>query len=111
MYSICFDCRNARADKCRKIFDGTPINGWVADRVRGGGYVVKTCPNFKRDKSRTGERLTVALVAHILHISERSIYRYDDSKVIKLLKDKGYSVAVCYVNGKRVFTLSEGVES
>jgi hypothetical protein len=46
--NICFDCKNARADLCQKVRDGTPIEGWVATKNELGINVQK-CPNFVCD--------------------------------------------------------------
>lgn len=58
--SICWDCKNARANLCSWFYDFTPVKGWDAEwmkeRVLKSGHVlkatysIKSCPNFEPDE-------------------------------------------------------------
>ena len=107
MVSLCFYCSNARADKCKKIANGTPIKGWVADDQKGGGYIVRECPRFKKDESRNGMRVTIAEIADLLEINERTLYRRDEDYIKSLLKARGHKVKIVYKNKRRYFFLKD----
>ena len=106
MYSICFDCQNARADRCRKIFDGTPVEGWTASEGMFGGFNVRACPNFLADTKRSTDRMTGNEIAQVLKCSRRTVERKSDEDIIKGLIKRGYDVYVKHsISGKRLFYL------
>lgn len=107
MQSICFKCSNARADKCKKIRNGTPIKGWVAEETKGGGYIVKECPRFEKDKTKHGVRITMAEIAKILYVSERTLYRYGAHKITIMMKERGYNLRVIHNNGIKEYYLKD----
>jgi len=57
---LCWDCQNARADKCCWFDDFTPVEGWDAEWQEaqltkhgynlGATYHIKKCPNFVPDE-------------------------------------------------------------
>ena len=63
---LCWDCQNARADRCCWMCDLTPVPGWDAEPVpqrltnRGlvadATYAIKACPNFVPDEVTTVTR-------------------------------------------------------
>ena len=106
MISLCFYCSNARADRCKKILDGTPINGWIAKRTECGGCVVKKCPKFKHDKRESGVRTSMAEIARLCGCSERNLYRFTDEYIKALLKKSGYKTKIVRnENNRREFYL------
>ena len=70
--SICFDCANAYAHRCRKILDGTPVQGWRAKELKDGGYMVEACPHFKKDWDH---RVNARKIGELLKLSERTVQR------------------------------------
>lgn len=90
-YSICFDCGNAYAHRCRKILDGTPIEGWTAEELRGGGYMVEACPNFKKDWDH---RVSAKKLGDLLGICEKTVQRTEAQKLIARVREKGYRLKI-----------------
>lgn len=53
---LCWDCQNARADRCCWMCNLTPVPGWDAEPVParptsrgytvGATFAIKACPNF-----------------------------------------------------------------
>lgn len=85
--NICFDCANAYAHKCEKIAHGTPIDGWTAKELSGGGYDVKACPNYKCDFMQTN----FDEMGKILGKSKSSARYYEEIGTLSnMLKEKGY---------------------
>ena len=89
--SICFDCANAYAHRCRKIFDGTPVEGWTAKKMKDGGYMVEKCPNFKKDWDH---RVNARKLGELLGISERTVQRMEPQELIAKVREKGYQLKI-----------------
>ena len=62
-----------------------------------GGIIVIDCPKYIED----WRLLYAEDIARLLGISERSVSRYGDNKLIKLLNDKGYRVRIDSDGAKR----------
>lgn len=90
-YSICFDCANAYAHRCQKIFEGTPIEGWTAQELDGGGYMVLQCPNFIKDWDH---RVNAKKIGEMLKLSERTVQRMNAQKLIARVREKGYQLKI-----------------
>lgn len=89
--SICFDCANAYAHRCRKIYDGTPIKGWTVRELKDGGYMVEECPNFKRDWDH---RIRARDLSRILGICTDSVSRKAPGELIAIAREKGYQLKI-----------------
>ena len=89
--SICFDCANAYAHRCPKIFDGTPIKGWTARELKDGGYMVEKCPNFRKDWDH---RVKARKLGELLGISERTVQRMNAQKLMARAREKGYQLKI-----------------
>lgn len=108
--SICFDCQNGYAHKCKWVRRLKPIEGWKAEKreykeVLGTGftYVVIECPNFKKEIDREklwrdrkiielaqNTNLSVREIGSICGVSEHTVWMR-----IKDLKRK----AICILCG------------
>ena len=55
-----------------------------------GGIIVIDCPKYIED----WRLLNTEDIARLLGISRKSVCRYGDNKLIKLLNDKGYRVRI-----------------
>lgn len=77
--NICWKCKNARADLCRKILCGEYPEGWTP----------KSCPNFESDVRNY--RVSIVRLREILGVSERALYRYiKDGTIVKRFEQIGY---------------------
>ena len=90
-HSLCFDCANAYAHRCQKIFDGTPIEGWTAQELDDGGYMVPQCPNFIKDWDH---RIKANDLSRILGISLKSVWQRAPQELIAIAKEKGYRLKI-----------------
>lgn len=90
-HSLCFDCANAYANRCQKIFDGTPIEEWTAQELDGGGYMVLQCPNFIKDWDH---RVNAKKIGEMLKLSERTVQRMNAQKLIARVREKGYQLKI-----------------
>ena len=90
-YSICFDCANAYAHRCRKILDGTPVQGWRAKELKDGGYMVEACPHFKKDWDH---RVNARKIGELLKLNERTVQRMNAQKLIARVREKGYQLKI-----------------
>lgn len=57
--TLCWNCKNATADKCDWVGKYKPIDGWIAENteIKCGyctidSYLVIKCPNFQPDKKK-----------------------------------------------------------
>lgn len=87
-HSLCFDCSNAYAHRCQKIFDGTPIEGWTAQELDDGWYMVLQCPNFIKDWDH---RIKANDLSRMLGISLKSVWQRAPQELIAIAKEKGLS--------------------
>lgn len=88
--SICFDCENAYAHKCRKILDGTPIKGWMVEKGTEG-YRVLACPRFQRDRNPW---ITAEELAKLLGVCIKTVHRTEPHKLIERAREKGYLLKI-----------------
>lgn len=93
--SKCFDCYHAKDGTCAWVYDKKPISGWTAKRItlvnyngenivsKLESYIVKDCPNFKRDN----KRINSAIIAKGLGIA---VYKVGKNRkaFIKEFNDK-----------------------
>lgn len=89
--SICFDCANAYAHRCRKILDGTPVQGWRAKELKDGGYRVEACPHFEKDWDH---RVNARKIGELLKLNERTVQRMNAQKLIARVREKGYQLKI-----------------
>lgn len=90
-HSLCFDCANAYAHRCQKIFDGTPIEEWTAQELDGGGYMVLQCPNFIKDWDH---RISAEKLGKFLGITGNTVQRTEAQKLIERVRKKGYQLKI-----------------
>lgn len=100
MSSICFDCKNARADKCEKVRFGNPVKGWTAKETEWG-YAVKACPNFRFDYEGY-QRIRFHDLSEKLKVSIKTMRTKGFEWTQKEAHKVGYSLMrVTTMNGKR----------
>ena len=99
--SLCWDCENGRADRCRWVGFFEKIEGWSAKKVmypsekKAYTYVVKTCPNFIEDKPRAKTRYYAQLRDEQYEkrrnkiLERQKIYREEHREEIKI-KNREY---------------------
>lgn len=108
--SICFDCQNGYAHKCKWVAFKTPIPGWKAEKRvfkqtvgTGFTYQVTSCPNFKKE-----QRAEVT-------IGQTTITKEELDRRIKALAE-GTDWAIpeiakaCDVSYSRVWELIHGIQ-
>lgn len=81
----CWDCQNARANKCCWFGENKPVKGWVAqivpcpDTNLTNGitytYSIKECPNFVADEPKSQEAGYLEKLAEELGISIKTLCR------------------------------------
>ena len=95
--TLCWSCAKCTdGNKCEWAY-GIERNDWAIKRDDMGGIIVIDCPNYIED----WRWLNTEDIARLLCISERSVFRYGDNKLIKLLNDKGYRAKIDRDEGKR----------
>ncbi len=90
-HSLCFDCANAYAHRCRKILDGTPVQGWRARELKDGGYMVEACPHFEKDWDH---RISAEKLGKFLGITGNTVQRTEAQKLIERVRKKGYRLKI-----------------
>ena len=90
METLCWSCKHCTNDIECSWASLEPRNDWTIKRDDMGGIIVIDCPKYIED----WRLLNTEDIARLLGISERSVCRYGDNKLIKLLNDKGYRVRI-----------------
>ena len=100
--SICFDCENGYAHKCKWVAFKIPVKGWKAEKREyheksGSGftYSVSECPNFIADATvRQGKHEYDDLIINISKCGKYTLRQIADmvgvssSKVYKVLQNQ-----------------------
>jgi hypothetical protein len=81
----CWDCQNARADKCCWFRENKPVKGWVSqivsypDENSTNGitytYAIKECPNFVADETKSQKSDYLEKLAEELGVSVKTLCR------------------------------------
>ena len=91
---LCWTCRNACGNGCCWFRDGVPIKGWdaVPTKVKSLGedgktrcvdsFLIVNCPQYLEDEN--DKKLTTKELAKILKVTQRTIFRWKQDKIITL---------------------------
>lgn len=78
---LCWDCQNARADRCCWMAKGRPVKGWTAEvvpernkHVASTTYSITACPHFVKDK-KVKKTVTIAQKAKAFGVSVQEYRR------------------------------------
>lgn len=97
--ALCWSCEYSTNGALCCWADGEERNDWIVIKERGGITVI-LCGGYKREWIRT----TVAQIAKMLGVCERTIYKYNTDYIIAKLQRAGYKTKVVYTAvGKRRF--------
>lgn len=95
METLCWICKKAIGG-CSWARELKPVKGWEAEetKIQEEGYTqrsyhVKSCPEFQPDKKQI---TTLAKIAEMIGVSERTLYRWEVQRIIEEAKAKGYTL-------------------
>lgn len=93
--TLCWSCKKCYGG-CSWSKSFKPVEGWEADRTKVkskesdySSYHVKSCPQYQPDEKRI---TTLAKIAVMVGVSERTLYRWSVEDITEAAKIKGYNI-------------------
>ena len=103
METLCWSCAYSTNGILCSWAYGIERNDWEVIKERGGITVI-SCGGYKREWTHP----TVAQIAKILGVCERTVYKYNTDYIIAKLKRAGYKTKVQYTTvGTRSFYIKK----
>ena len=98
---MCWSCAYCTNGALCCWADGEERTDWIVRQERGGITVI-SCGGYKMEWVKP----TVAQIAKIIGVSERTVYKYNTVYIIAQLQRAGYKAKVVYTTeGKRRFCI------
>lgn len=93
--SLCWSCANATsALRCQWTI-GVERDDWVVER-HGNRLCVKSCYGYQCNWVRA----SIVEISKICGVSSKTVFRWNDAKIVDALKNCGFRAKLCSRHGK-----------